>query len=650
MITRRHMSVLAFAVALVAVTFLVRRATAAESAKETERKLIKIIESNAPPQDKAVPCKLLAIYGGKDAVAALAALLPDKDLSSWARIALEANPDSSASDALRYAMDKVEGRLLIGVINSIGYRRDPNAIDSLASKLKDADPEIGSAAAAALGKIGGDRAMAALQPLLGTAPAAVKPAVAEGCIVCAEGFIASGNRDAATKLYDAVRKSDVPTRRVAEATRGAILVRGSEGIGLLVEQLRSTDKTMFQMALRIARELPGGDVTDAIVAELAKASPQRQALLVLVLADRGDAKALPAVLQAARSGPSNVRIAAASVLERLGDVTCVPVLLEAAAGDDAELAKVAKVSLARMSGKDVDAALFARLEQSSGKARQVLIELAEQRRIDGSLAAFVKYAEDSDAGVREAALVAIGAIGDEKQIADLAKLAGKSQDRAGIERAMMSICGRNGAACIPQLMPLMRSGDAAVRVVGLHAMASVGGADALAAIKAALDDKDQTVQNEAVRMLERWPNRWPDDATAGDMLLELAKSGKTDQQKLLALRGYLQYLAGARKLNPNDKYAKVKAALPLVSRQQEGRMVISVLNGIATAGSLETLTALTSDTSVKEEACLAIVNLAGKNIQGATKEQRQKALEAVIEKSGNAATRENAQGLLKRVR
>ena len=59
---------------------------------------------------------------------ALAALLPDKELSSWARIALEAIPDPAAERCPAESMGKVQGRLLVGVINSIGVRRDAKAV------------------------------------------------------------------------------------------------------------------------------------------------------------------------------------------------------------------------------------------------------------------------------------------------------------------------------------------------------------------------------------------------------------------------------------------------------------------------------------------------------------------------------------------
>ena len=52
-----------------------------ESSADKQRKLIAVLQSDAPPQDKAIPCKQLAIYGNKDAVPALAPLLADKELA-----------------------------------------------------------------------------------------------------------------------------------------------------------------------------------------------------------------------------------------------------------------------------------------------------------------------------------------------------------------------------------------------------------------------------------------------------------------------------------------------------------------------------------------------------------------------------------------
>ena len=622
-------------------------------AEEKERQLIGVLQSDAPPQDKAMTCKQLAIYGSKAAVPSLAALLPDEHLASWARIALEAIPDPASDDALRQAMGKLKGRLLVGVINSIGVRRDAKAVDGLVKRLKDADAEVASAAAAALGRIGGAPAAKALEPLLASAPETVRPTVAEGCILCAERFLADGNRSEAVKLYDTVRKADVPKQRVLEATRGAILARQAAGVPLLVEQLRSADKALFGIGLRTARELPGAEATEALAAEMGKAASDRQALMLLALADRGDAKALPAVLGVAKSGPNHVRIAAMGALERFGNASCVPVLLETSLDGDAEVAQTAKATLARLPGQDVEADLVARLSQAAGKTRRVLIEVAGQRRVASALPAIVRCAEDADPGVRGAAVEAIGAIGEDKQVADLVRViqkAGDAREQAGIEKALMAISGRGGAACVERLMPLAQSGEPALRVIGLHAMATAGGPDALAAVKSATDDKDETVQDEAVRTLSTWPSRWPEDASATAPLLALAKSSKKVMHRVLALRGYLQYVQGAKKISVDERLAKVNEVLPLLARPEEKQLAIPVLSSIGTGSALETLATFAADPAIAEDACSAIVNLAGKRDLKATKEQRQKALQTVVDKSKNGATKKKADDMLKAIK
>jgi len=624
-----------------------------DSSREKERKLIGVLQSDVPPEDKAIPCKQLAIYGTKDAVPALAALLSDERLASWARIALEVIPDPAAAAALREAMGKLQGRLLVGVINSIGWRRDAQAVDGLVKRLQESEAEVASAAAVALGRIGGERAAGALERSLVGAPVAVRSAVAEGCILCAERFLAEGKNREAAKLYNAVRRADVPKQRLLEATRGAILARPSAGVGLLIEQLQSPDRAYFGIGLRTARELGGRDVTEALAAELERLRPDRQPLLLLALADRSDPAVLPVVLKAARSGPKELRIEAARVLARLGNVSCVPVLLDAAAGNDAELAQTAKTSLTRLAGKDVDADLLARLPQATGRQRQVLLEIAGQRQIDGALPAAVASIEDADAGVRGAAIQALGVIGGDQQAADLVTLLHKpqsSEERAGTEKALLAISGRSGVACLPHLRGLMHSDDGTLRMIGLHALAIVGGSEALAAVKAALDDKQEAVQDEAVRTLSTWPNNWPGDAGAGEALLTLAKSGTKTSHLVLGLRGYLQYVRGDEKLGADDKVAGVTEVLPLIQRAEEKRLATAVLGTVPTPGALELLTTLAADPAVAEEACSALLKLTSGNIPGLSTEQRRKALQTVVDRSRNNATRRKAENALKAVR
>jgi HEAT repeat protein len=540
--------------------------------------------------------------------------------------------------------------LLVGVINSIAVRRDSKAVSPLVKKLKDTDPNVVSAAAVALGRIGGADAAKALTQALSAAPEAARSDIAQGCVLCAEQFLAQGKPAQAVKLYDTVRAANVPRQRQLEAIRGAILARQSAGLPLLLEQLRSPDKALFGIGLRTARELPGRDVTEALAAELRQCSPERQSFLLLALADRDDAAVMPAVLTAASSGSQTLLLTALGALDRRGDVSSVPVLLNAAADADADIAQAALSALARLPGNEVDAALSDRLTTAAGKNRQVLITLAGQRHIDRALPVIVRSAEDSDAGVRSASVQAIGILGTDAQAADLVRLLQATQsakERGDIEMAFLAISSRTGARSVPPVLPLARNDDIALRIIALHVLASAGGPDALAAVESAVQDKDETVQDEAVRTLSTWPNNWPDDSSVAQPLLALAKSDAKTSHQVLALRGYLQYLQSNKQLKNDDKLSKVTDVLPLIQRPEEKRLAIAAIGTIPAPAALDLLVTFAAEPVVAEDACSAIVKLAASPMPEVPKDQRQKALQVALDKSTSDATKKEARKLLK---
>lgn len=622
----------------------------ASSAREQERELIRLLESNAPPEQKAVPCKKLALYGTSAAVPALARLLSDEQLASWALIALEAIPGSAPDDALRAAAEKLQGRLLIGVIDSMGVRRDSRSVAVLTKKLEDIDPQVASAAAVSLGKIGGQQAANALRRALRKAPESVRSAVAEGCIRCAENFLTSGKPADAVKMYDDVRWAPLPRERTLEGLRGAILARGNNGIPLLIEELQSGERDFFNIGLRVARELPGNQATEAVIADYKQATPDRQPLVLLALSDREDPAVVPVVTDAATHGAKELRTVAVDILDRWGEPATLPVLLAVAADADRELSEAGIAAVTRMAGAGVDTELVARLPGSSGRTRKALMVISARRGTEKALPEIVQSVGDADSETRAAAVQALVALGGINEVEVLARALEKSEssnDRSHIESVLATLCGRLGSKSAAPLMLLIQSPATDNKSAALEPLVAAGGGDALAAVASATIDKDESLQDKAVQALCSWPDSWPEDGGVAEPLLRVIKADAKSSHQVLALRSYLHFLLGDEKLDKDEKLAKLQAIMPLARRPEEKITAIAVLQGIPASGALEMLETLAADPAVADDACAALIQSATQNKSTLPSDQRQKALQVATRNSTKPETRQKAQEALK---
>ncbi len=177
---------------------------AAPTVLKPEAELIDILKKDSPLKAKADACRELARVGSKDAVPVLAAMLGDDKLSHMARYGLETIPDPSVDDALRDALGQVKGKLLAGVIGSIGVRCDTKAIEALIKLLKSNNEDVAQAAARALGSIGTSTAAEAIIVALRKAPEANKLAFCEGLFRCAEELAAQGMNKRAQRIYNRI--------------------------------------------------------------------------------------------------------------------------------------------------------------------------------------------------------------------------------------------------------------------------------------------------------------------------------------------------------------------------------------------------------------------------------------------------------------
>lgn len=601
-------------------------------------RLAEVLKSGAPRGAKDCACRQLSIIGTEAEVPALAGLLADENLSHMARYALERIPGAAAPEAMHQALGKVKGKLLVGMINSLGNRRLAAAVGDLTRLLADSDPAVAQAAAVALGKIG-PAGCPALEQALDKAPAPVRPAVAQALLLCAEAFVAQGKCPEAVALYDRLAKTDVKAVRIA-AARGAVLARQAAGIPILLEQIKGSDPDLFRAALVLVREMPAAEVATALAGEVANLPAAKQVLIVEALADRGDRVATPAVLALTAKGDANVRVAAIRALTRLGNASAVPSLVALAIGGEAGVAQAAVGSLATLAGKDVDAAIQAVLDTPDAKARRVAIDILGLRRVTAATPALLKAAADADPSIRAAAAKSLGetaGIGDLPGLIQLIVHPKSDKDLAAMEAAVAVAAVRmpDRDACAQVVARAIAAAPPPAQAALLRTMGRVGGAKALEAVRSAVKDATPSVQETAVRVLAEWS----DVAAIGD-LAALAKSSQAKTHKILALRGYIR-LIGLSAQAPAQKLALCKDAMSLADRDDEKRLVLGALGGVPSADALAIVVPFLANPATKDEAAAAAVAI-GEKIAAANTPQVAEAMKKVLDATANADLQKRA--------
>ena len=192
--------------------------------KKLETRLVALLKTDAPRAAKDIVCRQLSLIGSAASAGELGGLLTDKDLSHMGRYALERMPCPEAVAALRDALPKTDGLLKVGVINSLGVRRDAESVAALTALAGDSNGDIAAAAIAALGAIGNAGAAKVLTDIQSGAPEELQLDAADACLTCAEHLLADGKKIDAMKIYNMLKKADVPKHVQVAAARGLIAV------------------------------------------------------------------------------------------------------------------------------------------------------------------------------------------------------------------------------------------------------------------------------------------------------------------------------------------------------------------------------------------------------------------------------------------
>ena len=620
----------------------VRQADTPAARRAVEAGLLKALaDPQATYECKQLVCRMLARAGSSACVPAVAKLLGDPKLSHMARFALQHLPAPEAGAALRQALGTLDGALRIGVIASLGERRDGQAVAALA-KLLSAEEQAAAAAIGALGRIASAAAAEALAAA--RVPDALRGRWADAYLLCADRMLADGKAAEAAGVYRRMSAKGNPKFIRVAALRGVVMADQARATDTLLALLTDADADLSGAAGKFIVEVPGEAATKAFAAALSSMKGPARIALIDALTARADVAAAPAVAQLAAADDETLRIAAIQALAVLGDASCVPMLVKAASAGG-PVGGAATDTLNRLRGAGVGEAMAKLLDSPDPAFRAGIVGVLAARADTTMVPAMLKAARDKDANVRKAAVTGLAAVAGGKELGELVELflaAKGDSERVGLERAVSAAAMRTDDLddrSAPVVAALAKA-DAPSRATLVSLLGRFGGEKALEAVRGQLKSPDASVATEAVRALAAWP----DDAPAAD-LLGIIKAADDRVRKVLAFRGYVRMANMPAQRSAAETTAMYRQALALATTPAEKKSVLAGLAGAHSADALKLVEGLLDDPALKAEAELACVQVAG-NARGAAPDEARAALKRLSASTKNDAVRKRAQETL----
>ena len=575
---------------------------------ECEARLLAFLKTPASPVARMAASRYLRLIAGDSAVPALQAMLPDDKSSDLALYALQGIPGAAAERALVQGLGATTGATKIAVIAALGERRAASAVPALVPLLQQSP--LSSAAAIALGRIGGEQASTALMAAFGGATGDLKAAVAGALLELAAGLEPGAERMPIYEKLAADATLPRPQRRAALAGR----IMSGDARQTVIAMLTGQDPLAREAAIAHASMALSPDTVERVCAALPTLPDGDQVALIAALSGYRHDRVVAALLDAARSQTEAVRLAALKGLGQVGGAQTVAFLAERASSVKGPEQTAARASLGALKGREVDDEIVAQLgrKPADGPAGELLLAVGD-RRIFAAKPVVSAALSSPTAGIRAQGLRALRGIGtpsDMPAVLDLLLSGQEDSDRVEAERTVVALAqkidnldGRSNT--VKSRLAAERSPEARARLIGLLPL--IGDPSALPVLRTLVNDEDADVRNAAVRATASWPT-----PAAREDLLRLARETRNQTNRLLVIGGLVRVVGLDRYRDPQAAVADLKEAAAVAWRPEEQKLILGALTKFPCQAALDLATGFVKESEVKEEAQAAVKAIAAR--------------------------------------
>jgi tetratricopeptide (TPR) repeat protein len=569
-----------------------------------EQMIIDFLNSDATATAKQIVCRNWGPVASDRAVDTLARMLSDPEMFDMALFVLEYIGGESVDEVLLEFLDSADKDEKVALANALGRHRCKKALPKLIELITEPDSDIAGATLAAVGQIGSPEAIETLTRIAEQAHGRLRLLALDALLNCAEESLANGDQGNAISVYRALSSEHFSEETRIAAFRGLIHAATSQKVNLILNALKSNDKGLRRMAISLAQELQGQEITQDLARSLPTLSLKDQIEILRAISERNDPSALEDVMKMTASANPNVRIAAYNTIARIGDETCVIPLAHAAAEDkDVYVAEAAQFSLNSIKGETVDRAILASIPVVDVTIRIPLLRSVCERMITDSVTTLLEAIEDGDWKVRNEAFKAVKITARKKDIPSLIRVLDQTelpsvrkQLALAILAASRKIQDENGKdrSILAQLFAVktLEAQSELFLVLG-----KLGSSNSLPVLREALNSPDDGLRQAAIHALAVWPNAEP----VGE-ILKVVRNDPSRLRRILALRACIQLMNRPSGNTPVESVALLAEVEKLADRNEEKKLILEALVNYSCPQALDLANKLASQSALWTDA------------------------------------------------
>ncbi len=580
---------------------------------EVEQLMIKLLYSSASNDAKQLVCGSLGTIGGDASLPVLKRLLLDPETSSMALMAMGPLRSEQADQVLIDAMSEAEQEILVGIMNTLALRQNPEAVEPVSKFMQSDHPMVKKSAIHALGTLGGIEAAELIFDAFLSDSTDLKWLLSESLLKCLE----KSEVEEAERMFSAIYNSNPPISIKYGAYSGLVNSMPEEDMpSYLLNTLRTSDESFQEAIIPLVRKLPPECEMVPFINEIPQLPYEIRLKWTLAIADRKDSSVRPLIPAMLKSDDAEERIVGLKCMLNIANEEDIVLLARVAAKNPDPERELARKCLYFMEGDNTDGEILNAVEISDEFIKPELIKCIGYRGISEGNELVIKYLNSNMEALRLESIISIGMIAGEEdlgKVTDLMLEKIKVSEKDEIEESITNIINRINQpeeALDVLNEKLALHNDELSLITLIRVLGNIGGEKAYGLILPYLASENEQIQVSAIEVYSSWENDEP--------LPELEKIIQSDlpqQNHSQALVGIVYLVQNSKNLNEEQKSMRLKAAFQYAKTIQDKKIVI---NGISRINSMEALVfsiGQLEDESIRLEAQDAVIRISG-NLRG----------------------------------